>query len=112
MTSAGATAAAMCCAFSKSVSDELAQASASQHTDYTRAMCTLKAVRYHIGKADSFTDVELIDGRPINDNDVVDAQRWMQIAGLNSVSITTAHNAVMRIAADNEFHQCGIISRP
>ena len=52
----------------------------------------------------AFTCTELIDGRPITDKDIVDAQEWMQLAGLTSISEQTAYSAVNSVAQEHSFH--------
>jgi predicted P-loop ATPase len=42
--------------------------------------------------------------RPITDKDVGDIQRWMQDAGITSVSYDTVHRAVFNRAQDKRFH--------
>jgi hypothetical protein len=52
----------------------------------------------------AFTCTELIDGRPITDKDIVDAQEWMQLAALTSISEQTAYSAINSVAQEHSFH--------
>src|SRR6266511_1711715 len=52
----------------------------------------------------AFTQVELLDGKPIEDHHLVDAQTWLQMAGLQVMPLSTASAAMLRAARDHSFH--------
>lgn len=67
-------------------------------------MLRLPMLMHPVGHAIDEFAIDEFEPRPVSDNDVIELQRWLQVAGLHRIGSDTTRDAIRHRADDLKFH--------